>query len=341
MYPTRAQSAKKNLLLCFDAFGTLFQPNTPIPRAYAQAAIRHGVKCDTKDPEADVGREFRRAFEEGSRRSPNYGKATGLGAENWWRNVIHSTFQPWLEPGQDVPQALVRELLTRYSTKEGYDIFPDVKPFFQMLRNKSSTDVVKSWPWEKTVVGIITNSDDRVPGILDSFGLKIGPRRVGTPDQRTAEGALEDDVSFVVLSYDVGVEKPERGIYDAAVDSLEETLAARDDGLKVDDFEKLHVGDSLKHDFLGAKRAGWKALMLDRSEKYKTVFAKKGKDLISTSVKNKSGDRTTRVAMIKNLQALSNWYPADSSPRSSASDGETAILSSPGHKQDWNLAERI
>ena len=87
MFPTRAQSAKNNLLLCFDAFNTLFRPNTPIPRAYAQAAIRHGVKCTTKNPEADVGREFKRAYKEASMRSPNYGKVKGLGAEKWWRNV--------------------------------------------------------------------------------------------------------------------------------------------------------------------------------------------------------------------------------------------------------------
>ncbi|KZM27070.1 uncharacterized protein EKO05_0004951 [Ascochyta rabiei] len=336
MFPTRAQSAKKNLLLCFDAFGTLFQPNTPIPRAYAQAAIRHGVKCDTRNPEADVGSEFKRAFKESSKTSPNYGKATGLGAEKWWRNVIHSTFQPWLEPGQDVPQALVDELLTRYSTKEGYDIFPDVKPFFQMLRDKSSTDV-EVWPWQTTVVGIITNSDDRVPGILESFGLKIGPRRVGTPDQRTAEAALEDDASFVVLSYDVGVEKPDRGMYDAAVDSLKVLLTGRDDGLKVDDFEKLYVGDSLEHDFFGAKRAGWNALMLDRSEHYKTDFAKKGKDLVSTLVKHTASDKFAKVAMIKNLQALRDWHPADSrksTPTSHGSDDESAVPSSPERKQD-------
>ncbi|KAJ4349160.1 hypothetical protein N0V95_004802 [Ascochyta clinopodiicola] len=278
MFPTRAQRAKKNLLLCFDAFGTLFQPNVPIPIAYAQAAIRHGVKCDSRNPGADV---------------------------------IHSTFQPWLEPGQDVPQALVDELLTRYSTKEGYDIFPDVKPFFQMLRDKSSTDV-EAWPWQKTVVGIITNSDDRVPGVLESFGLKIGPRRVGTPDQRTAKAASEDDVSFVVLSYDVGVEKPERGIYDAAIDSLQETLTSRDDGLKIDDFEKLYVGDSLKEDFFGAKHAGWNALYVDRSEGFKTEFAKKGKDLVRTPVEHPASNTLERVAMIKNLQALSDWYPADS-----------------------------
>jgi hypothetical protein len=87
MFPTQARCAKKNLLLCFDAFGTLFKPNTPIPQAYAEAAIRHGIKCTTKSPAADVGTEFKRAFKGESKRSPNYGKATGLGAEKWWSNV--------------------------------------------------------------------------------------------------------------------------------------------------------------------------------------------------------------------------------------------------------------
>jgi FMN phosphatase YigB (HAD superfamily) len=251
--------------------------------------------------------------------------------------VIHSTFQPWLEPGQDVPQALVNELLHRYSTKEGYDIYPDVKPFFQMLRNHSTTDIVELWPWDKTVVGIITNSDARVPGILESFDLKIGPRRVGTPDQRSAEAAMEDDISFVVLSYDVGVEKPDRRIYDAAVDSLKETLAGSGGGLKFDDFEKLYVGDSLEHDFFGAKRAGWNALMLDRSGHYKSVFAKKGKDIVNTTVKHQKQDRLAKVAMIKNLEALSNWYPPrlrERSPGTSGSENESAALSSPEHDKD-------
>ncbi|KAH6616607.1 haloacid dehalogenase [Boeremia exigua] len=312
MFPTRAQYAKKNLLLCFDAFGTLFQPNTPIPRAYAQAAIKHGVKCNTKDPVSDVGREFKRAFKDASRRNPNYGKATGLGPEKWWRNVIQGTFQPWLEPGQDVPQSLVDELLRRYSTKVGYDIFPDVVPFFQMLKQKSSSDAVKSWPWEKTVVGIITNSDDRVPGILNSFGLKIGPRRVGTPDQRSVDAIAEDDISFVVLSYDVGVEKPDRGMFDAAVDSMKDTLSGRDDGLQIEDFEKLYVGDSLNDDYNGARGAGWNALMLDRNSNHEDAFAVEGKDLIYAKVK--VGDSYAKVHMVRNLEALKDWSITETSP---------------------------
>lgn len=220
-----------------------------------------------------------------------------------------------------MPQSLVDELLCRYSTKEGYDLFPDVVPFFEMVKQKPSLTNVKAWPWEKTVIGIITNSDDRVPGILESFGLKVGPRRVGTPDQRAAEAVLEDDISFVVLSYDVGVEKPERAIFDAAVDSFKETLSGRDDGLQVEDFEKLYVGDSLQHDFLGARRAEWNPLIVDRYEQYKNAFAKQGKDLITTTAKYNSGTESVEVRMIRNLGALQNWYPPKSGGSSSTSNG--------------------
>jgi hypothetical protein len=88
MQAAKAPASKQNLLLCFDAFGTLFAPNTPIPTAYARAAARHGIKLDvSSDPSADVAAQFKRAFREESAQNPNYGKATGLGAEKWWGNV--------------------------------------------------------------------------------------------------------------------------------------------------------------------------------------------------------------------------------------------------------------
>jgi hypothetical protein len=83
-----APTSKRNLLLCFDAFGTLFAPNTPIPTAYARAAARHGIKVDASaDGSAAVAAQFKRAFREESVRNPNYGKASGLGADKWWGNV--------------------------------------------------------------------------------------------------------------------------------------------------------------------------------------------------------------------------------------------------------------
>ena len=329
MFPTRVQCAKKNLLLCFDAFGTLFRPNTPIPSAYAQAAIKHGVKLHVKNPAEAVAKEFKLAFKEASKQSPNYGKAVGLGAEKWWAQVsnsaiygrtlsnytnamqvINNTFRRWLKPGEDVPQALVDDLLQRYSTKEGYDIYPDVVPFFRKLRTKQSSGAEKSWPWEKTIVGVITNSDDRVPGILSSFGLKVGPRRVDTPDQRTAEAALEDDISFVVLSYDVGVGKPDPAMFDAAVDSLKETLHERGDELRAEDFEKVYVGDEMQNDYYGAQTAGWQALFLDRTNTFEKTFEEQGKSIITTTVRQPGWDEPSEIRAINGLEALEGWRPS-------------------------------
>lgn len=218
--------------------------------------------------------------------------------------VINNTFKQWLEPDQEVPQSLVNELLHRYSTKEGYDIFPDVLPFFEMLRTRSHTYNAQVWPWEKTVVGIITNSDDRVPGILESFGLKVGPRRVGGSDDREADAALADDISFVVLSYDIGVEKPQRAIFDAAYKLFQETLARTGDEPDAQYWEKLHVGDSLEHDIAGANQAGWKALRLDRQEQGQESSISKGIRVTHEHVKTGDVSYDIEVYTIKDLGAL-------------------------------------
>lgn len=214
-----------------------------------------------------------------------------------------------MEAGQDVPKPLVDELLRRFSTKEGYDIFPDVLPFFKMLRTRSSTNDAEIWPWNKTVVGIITNSDNRVPGILESFGLKVGPRRVGAPDEREAHAALEDDIGFVVLSYDVGVEKPQRAIFDAAYNSFQETLASRGDKSNPQDWEKLYIGDSLKHDVVGANQAGWKALRLDRQDQDQDSRISKGIRVTQEHVKTGNGSYDIEVYTIKDLEALHSIDP--------------------------------
>ncbi|CAO2648030.1 Nn.00g089520.m01.CDS01 [Neocucurbitaria sp. VM-36] len=298
-------TGKKNLLLCLDAFGTLFTPSVPIPVAYARAAARYGINCGDKDRAKVVGLSFKQAFKEESRRNPNYGKATGLGAEKWWGNVIRNTFKDFLNPGKEVPQALITELLKRYSTKEGYDLYGDVHPFFEMLRNGSTHDTSRAtWIWDKTIVGIITNSDDRVPGILESFGLKIGPRRVGTADQRSAEACSRDDIDFVVLSYDVGFEKPDRRIFDAATEMLKETLAGNQQGLSTQDFEKLYVGDDLEKDYDGAEAAGWDRVLLNRDTP--NYEAENNWELKHAEITDRNGGQRS-VLMAKSLGALRRW----------------------------------
>jgi FMN phosphatase YigB (HAD superfamily) len=76
--------ARRNLLLCFDAFGTLFHPKSPVAEQYATVARQCGLEGFTTK---DVQASFKTAFSSESKAHPNYGKASGMGAPKWWTNV--------------------------------------------------------------------------------------------------------------------------------------------------------------------------------------------------------------------------------------------------------------
>jgi hypothetical protein len=76
--------SKKNLLICFDAFGTLFTPRKPVAQQYSEVARSFGLGGFSDD---DIAQSFKKAFKHESKANPNYGKKTGMGAEKWWGNV--------------------------------------------------------------------------------------------------------------------------------------------------------------------------------------------------------------------------------------------------------------
>lgn len=113
----------------------------------------------------------------------------------------------------------------------------------------------------KVKVGVITNSDDRVPSILSNLGLSVGSLRHGMvtgSSNLASDGVAKSDIDFVVLSYDVGSQKPSRRIFDAAKDLVK-------CGNDPSDWKRyLHVGDDPDKDFFGATHADWEAILLDR-----------------------------------------------------------------------------
>ncbi|KAL8820481.1 MAG: hypothetical protein Q9223_001311 [Gallowayella weberi] len=109
-------------------------------------------------------------------------------------------------------------------------------------------------------IGIISNSDDRIPAILASLGISVSDRRYGSGAVASTD---HSDIGWVVMSYDVGIEKPDKGIFDAAK-GLSTSFAESES-------EKLyiHVGDSIKEDYRGSLDAGWEGVLLDREGKHK------------------------------------------------------------------------
>lgn len=71
-------------------------------------------------------------------------------------------------------------------------------------------------------------------------------------DSSQASFKAEDDINFVMTSYDVGSEKPDSDMFDATIQMLpgQERF--------------LHVGDDVQKDYYAAKRAGWEGFLLDR-----------------------------------------------------------------------------
>jgi len=81
-------------------------------------------------------------------------------------------------------------------------------------------------------------------------------------------------VDFTVLSYDVGAEKPDGRIFGAAEEMLGTLLKREDaaDSLSSDadasaeGWNKVYVGDEYEKDVVGATRAGWKAVLVERED---------------------------------------------------------------------------
>ena len=208
----------------------------------------------------------------------------------YFYQVIRNTFRPFIPPSTPLSDKMVSELMHRFSSAAGYRLHSDVLPFFRHLRSlKTGHEPSHDWPWHRTTVGIISNSDDRICSVLHSLGILVTPRRIGLFDNHEHEDMSEpEDISFVVCSYDAGVEKPDGRIFAVAAHMAARLGLGKDAKL-------LHVGDDVKKDVVGAERAGWHAVLLDREEKIADG---------SEAVESYSGPR------IGDLRELWKWSPS-------------------------------
>jgi hypothetical protein len=115
--------------------------------------------------------------------------------------------------------------------------------------------------YNQVVVGVITNSDDRVPDVLSSLGLKVNSRRFGSSLGSPLDSG-DFDLDFSVMSYDVGHEKPDRRIFEAAEELATAVTLAKDQGADADEWQKVYVGDEYGKDVLGATGADWNAVLV-------------------------------------------------------------------------------
>lgn len=288
------------LLLTFDAFNTLFHPRQPVPVQYAAAASSFNVNVS---PSA-LQSAFRVAFKTQSTSHPNYGRDLALrgeyaGPPQWWGDVIRGSFARALSESDankpparetegnkyEVPDALIQDLLDRFASARAYKLYDDVGPFFRKVR----AQLEASQRGRKVVVGVVSNSDDRISSVLESLGVSVRDARAGEEKTRqghdlpgfegerekatqakssssTLQAQERKDLDFILTSYQVGAEKPDPLVWDVALRTARQLHAESETGGDAGDWERIHVGDDYGKDYCGAMDAGWKAYYLPRED---------------------------------------------------------------------------
>jgi hypothetical protein len=160
-------------------------------------------------------------------------------------------------------------------------------------------------------VGVITNSDDRVPSILSSLGLRVSPARFGAPFDPAKVAAQQYDIDLHCMSYDVGFAKPDRRIFDAAENMADQLAAAQDAAShgRAVPWVKVYVGDEYENDVVGAQGAGWNPVFVGTEEGLsgKEAFSdleKLGSTALDESFTQHSGPVTIRA---ESTQRVLEW----------------------------------
>jgi putative hydrolase of the HAD superfamily len=265
-------------VIFFDAGGTLFRPYPSVGAVYARVAAKYGALV-----EADhVEKIFHEKWHERNGMTSLAGLSSEKIERDWWYGLVKEIFQPIdsmggvgahrcaparsdpsklpipfdpsnpsdsisLNPIEPIGRAhsgaplhfssssgqtpfrdfdaFFLELYDLFARAECWRLFDDALPVLDILRAKGYR------------LGIISNWDHRLFSIVEQLGLSSYFERV------TASSA-------------VGTAKPERRIFEAALEAM-----------RIGAAEGLHVGDSLEDDYHGASRVGIRAVLLDRHTK--------------------------------------------------------------------------
>lgn len=203
----------------FDFTRTLV--HTPDPGGeYARVLARHGIEL----PAAELARLVPVVWRElacGARPDRDRFTAHPGGARGFWRRFVERVVE--LAGGERPSPFAAAELYERFATPGPWEIFADVRPALARLAAAGYR------------LAVVSNWDERLPRLLGELGLAAS-------------------FDAIVVSAEVGVEKPHPAIFAALAERLALSAAAI-----------VHVGDHALEDVEGARAAGLAALHLSRA----------------------------------------------------------------------------
>eukprot|EP01102_Stenamoeba_stenopodia_P012911 TRINITY_DN4119_c0_g1_i2.p1 TRINITY_DN4119_c0_g1~~TRINITY_DN4119_c0_g1_i2.p1 ORF type:complete len:283 (-),score=55.32 TRINITY_DN4119_c0_g1_i2:301-1086(-) len=221
-------------LLSLDATGTLFRPYPSVFHHYVASLDRFVSSASSlhRIDEKDFVRCFFDAYRIQTKALPAFGAGTSTTSRAWWSSVVKQTFRGVL--GEEALNKLPFELIfddvyRRFSTKECWQAYPDAERLLRTVKARNP-----SLP-----VVVVSNFDERLNNILKELGLS-------------------SYVDAVITSYELGVEKPNKDIFIAALNRANIPLHLASDC--------LHIGDHLINDFRGPKDIQMQSKLLVREE---------------------------------------------------------------------------
>jgi putative hydrolase of the HAD superfamily len=205
----------------FDAGHTLLYAHPDLGSVYAETTASFGIRLD---PER-YAETFVPVFKETTRIYSTTSTASDAQDVAMWRDITRRIYDR-LPALSGIPfDAWFEALYRRFGSPEAWRFYDDVESSLRLLRSRGLK------------IGVVSNWDTRLKTISDGLGL--------TPL-----------VDFIVISAEVGVRKPDPGIFRMALDRA---------GVRAED--AIHVGDLLEEDVEGARRAGVRAVLIDRKKR--------------------------------------------------------------------------
>ncbi|KAI4978132.1 hypothetical protein ZWY2020_014686 [Hordeum vulgare] len=211
-------------LVTVDVTGTLIAYRGLLGDYYCTAAMSAGLPCPGY---ARMHQAFKAAYADMTTKHPCFGHASRMPDDLWWKMCVRDSFlRAGHEYDDDTFERIFGQIYAVFGSPAPYSVFPDARPFLRWLRG------------EGVMAGVVTNADRRYRDVvLPALGLNQG-----------------SEWDFGVFSGVAGVEKPDRRIYEMALEAA--------GGVAPE--EALHIGDSMSKDYAPARAVGMHALLLDR-----------------------------------------------------------------------------